>query len=126
MPWKTWKTLLTAILSASLLFSCAGKPPAMERPVKFYGGVPERKAMCRNVTRKSMANWLRAIAQHSRTRAYADKAVAHALAADARELECIASDSSGFAKLIGLPTDDLRVLLQHIENLVYSCERWKQ
>lgn len=122
---KTWKISRTVILSA-LLASCAGKPPAMERKVIFYGGVPEREAMCRNVTRKSMAKWIQAIAQHSRTRAYAEKAVEFALAADAREIECIKADTPGFAKLIGMPADDLRVLLQHIENLIYSCERWKQ
>lgn len=126
MPLKTLKILLIAVLSLAFLTSCAGKPPAMERPVKFYGGVPERESMCRNVTRKSFANWIRQIARHQRTRAYADKAVAYALAADKKELECIRADEPGFAKLIGMPADDLRVLLQHIEDLVYSCEKWKQ
>lgn len=122
---KSWKRLLIATLSVSLL-SCAGKPPDMERPIKYYGGIPSRKAMCRNVTQESMTAFVQKIANHSLTRNYAQELVAAYVDQPTKGLECIPAEDKKFATLIGLPADDLRVLLQHIENLVYKCQKWKQ
>lgn len=119
---KNLKTALMAGLSI-LLASCAGSPPKQERPVKFYGGVPERAAMCR-VNKETLIAAAKRIARHSRTKAYAKKVIEASVAADA--IECIGASEQKFASMVGIPADDLRVLLQFQEDLLYGCERWKQ
>lgn len=119
---RTWKIRLTVGLSF-LLTACAGTPPKLERPIKLYTGTPSRIAICR-LTKAQVAGFAKSVAQHQRTKAYADKVVNAALVRDA--LECIAADSAKFSEFVGIHADDLRVLLQYQENLLYSCERWKQ
>lgn len=118
MRLKNWKIALTIVLS-----SCAGSPPKQERPVKFYGGVPERASMCR-VQKETLVGFAKKIAKHQRTRNYAERVIDAAVAKDA--LECIRADESKFANMVGIPADDLRVLLQFQEELLYACERWRQ
>lgn len=117
------KILRTSLIATLSLAGCAGTPPKLERPVKYYGGVPEMGAMCRN-TKKNLAAWLKGIAQHEFTRANAEPGVEALLAPD--DIECIRADAKEFAALVGVPADDLRVLLQYQENLLYNCEKWKQ
>lgn len=119
---RSWKILLTGALSA-LLFSCAGSPPKMERPIKMWSGTPERGSICR-LTQSQVGNMVHAIAQFTRTKSYASKVLARAMAADA--FECIRAEDPKFATFAGITFDDLRVLLQYQENLLYSCERWKK
>lgn len=118
------KTLRIATLSL-LLASCAGKPPVMEHPVKFYSGSPSKQAMCRR-TKAALTKWVQAIAQHSQTRQYAARVLESALAEDPKAEECIKADAKEFGSLIGVTAEDMKVLLQYQENLLYSCEKWKQ
>ena len=125
---KTLRTVIlswAALLLAVVLAACAGKPPVMEHPVKFYSGSPSRQAMCRR-TKEALTKWVVAIAQHSRTRQFASKVLDQALAEDPKGEDCIKADAKEFGSLIGLTADDMRVLLQYQENLLYSCEKWKQ
>lgn len=115
---KTWKIALILALS-----SCSGSPPKPERPIKMYSGSPGRQAMCRR-TKESLAKFVKEVAQHSATRNLAREAINEIVAQDA--IECIKADSAAFAQIVGIPADDLRVLLQYQENLLYKCERWKQ
>lgn len=119
---KISKISLTVILSA-ITFSCAGSPPKMEHPVKFYTGSPSRQAMCRR-TKARMTEYIRQIAQYQQTVDYAPKVLAAIMAADASE--CIKADAKEFGAMIGLTAEDMRVLLQYQENLLYKCEKWKQ
>lgn len=116
-PLRTSRILLILALS-----SCAGSPPKMERPIKLYNGTPSKLALCR-LTKGQVAGFAKSIAQHSRTKAYADRVVRAALALDA--LECIRADEAKFSEFVGIHADDLRVILQYQENLLYSCQKWK-
>lgn len=42
------------------------------------------------------------------------------------EVECIRADDPEFAKYGGISFSDLGVLLRFQEDLLFSCERWKQ
>lgn len=124
---KTLRTVIlswAALLLAVVLAACAGKPPVMDHPVKFYSGSPSRQAMCRR-TKEALTKWVVAIAQRSQTRKYAARVLEQALAADPKGEDCIKADAKEFGALIGVPADDMRVLLQYQENLLYSCERWR-
>lgn len=115
---KIWKTFLIVALS-----SCSGSPPKPERPIKLYSGSPTREAMCRR-TQANVAKFVNANARHMRTKSYAREYIAKVMAEDG--LECISANAKEFAELVGIPADDLRVMLQYQENLIYKCERWKQ
>lgn len=122
---KTLKILLISTLSLAL-FSCAGTPPKLEHPVNLYDGTPSRTSMCRK-TKESLIQQLQTWAQYGFTKAHVRSAVGGFLAQqEPAALDCIRADSPGFASMVGMPADDLRVLLQYIENLLYSCEKWKQ
>src|SRR3990167_8793733 len=101
MQSKKLKTLLTIALS---LAGCAGTAPKQERPVKFYGGVPEQSSMCR-VEKAALVRFVQKIARNQVTKDYAAQAIDVALAKDA--LECIKADEKRFATLVGIPADDL-------------------
>lgn len=120
MQSKIWKILLISILSG-----CAGTPPKLERPVSYYAGIPERSSMCRNV-KSNLVDFLKKIAKHQGTRDQVENIVNTAFQADPLGVECVKADEPNFAALVGISADDLRVLLQYMENLVYKCERWKQ
>jgi hypothetical protein len=116
---KTSKILLIATLSLS---ACSGNPPKMERQIKLWAGTPERKAICR-LTNESITDWAQAIAQHTRTKLFASKVINRVMVA--YRTECVAADSNDFKRYAGISFDDLRVLLQYQENLLYSCKKWK-
>lgn len=122
MRLKISRILLISTLSVSLM-SCAGNPPKLERKVKYYGGVPSRKSLCRS-TKESLVDFLKKFAIHDLTRANAEAAVDKLLVDDGTE--CVSADSKEFSSMVGIRSDDLRVLLQFQENLLYSCEKWKQ
>lgn len=116
----TLKTSLIATLSLAL-YACAGSPPKMERPVKFYSGSASKQAMCRRTTARMVA-FVKEIAKHDETKRYAAQVLAQALAKD--DDECIKSSDPAFNTMIGTPADDLRVLLQYQEELLYKCQKW--
>lgn len=105
-----------------LLFSCAGKPPVMEHPVKFYSGSPSRQSMCRR-TQKAMTEFVKKIAKHQLTKDHAEEVLASVMADDSED--CVKASDPAFGKMLGLTADDMRVLLQFQENLLYSCQKWK-
>lgn len=113
------KTLKTALILT--LSSCAGSPPKLERPVKLYSGSPSRQAMCRR-TKESLAKFVKSNAQHTNTKNYARQVINQIIAEDG--IECVKADSQAFGAMVGIPADDLRVLLQYQENLLYKCEKW--
>ena len=116
MRLKSFRIALILALS-----SCSGSPPKLERPIALYGGIPERQEMC-TVLPDTLTAFVRKIARHSRTKAYAKQAIDRALATG---LLCIKASDPKFASMVGIPADDLRVLLQYNENLLYSCKSWK-
>lgn len=115
------KTSLIATLSF-LLLSCAGKPPVMEHPVKFYSGSPSRQSMCRR-TQARMVAFVKEIAQHQFTADHAKEALASVMAPDGED--CVKASDPAFGNMLGLTAEDMRVLLQFQENLLYSCEKWR-
>lgn len=117
MRLKILKIALTIALSG-----CAGNPPKQERPVKFYGGVPEKSSMCR-VVKRDLVAFAQKIARHQRTKNFAPQIINASVARDA--LECIKADEQAFSSMVGIPADDLRVLLQYQESLLYRCEKWR-
>lgn len=119
---KNWKIRLTLTLNI-LLVSCGGTPPKMERPVKFYSGNPEKMAMCRN-TKEQLAEYIVDAASKEITKQVAKGIVNAILAEDVQE--CILSSSDAFKTLAGVPWDDIGVMLRYQENLVFSCEKWKE
>jgi hypothetical protein len=124
---KTLRTVtlsVLALLAACVLAACAGKAPVMEHPVKFYSGSPSRQAMCRR-TKEAMAKFAVAIAQHEQTRKYAARVLEQVMAEDPKGEECIQASEKAFGSMIGLTAEDMRVLLQYQENLVYGCAKWK-
>lgn len=121
MRLKSFRTALISILSLSFL-SCSGSPPKLERPIEMYGGIPERQEMCL-VTPDTLTAFVQRIAKHQRTRAYAPAVIQQVLVTG---LKCIKASDPKFAAMVGIPADDLRVLLQYNENLIYKCAKWKQ
>ncbi len=122
---KKSKILLIATLNF-LLVGCAGTAPKLERKISVYHGAPERVSLCRESTAQLVAR-VEKWAQNDFTRMNVRGVLQKALASsEPAALECIRADSREFATMLGLPADDMRVLLQYIENLLYSCERWKQ
>lgn len=115
------RTLLIVAVNLCLL-SCAGAPPKLERPVKFYSGSPSKEAMCRR-TKAALTDWAVRMVRRPESRRYAVQAIRSALAEDG--VECIPANAKEFGQMIGVPADDMRVLLQFQENLLFSCERWK-
>ena len=114
---------IALISTSSLLLSCAGSAPKPERPIKLWNGTPERLAVCRTTLNKAEAfakKHLRSDFSKSNVR----RALMSALAPDG--VECVSSDDPRFAAFLALTADDLGVILRYQENLLYSCERWKQ
>lgn len=114
---NAFKIALIATLS-----SCAGKPPVMDHPVQVYYGVHQKRAMC-PATRAQVARWVTALAKQKLSKKYAARVVYAALKPDA--LECIGSDQEAFDTLIALPSADFEAVLKFQEDLLYSCEKWK-
>lgn len=114
---NAFKIALIATLS-----SCKGKPPVMDHPVQVYYGVHQKSAMC-PATRASVARWVTSLAKKKLSKKYAAMVVYAALKPDA--LECIKANQEAFDTLIALPTADFEAVLKFQEDLIYSCERWK-
>lgn len=113
------------LLIAALASSCAGKPPQMERPATFYYGEPSRGEMCQAEVQRVVA-WVKKTAKYKQTRKYAERILRANLNLMASASSCINARDPRFATLVGIPVDDLGMMLKHMEDLVYSCEKWKK
>jgi len=113
------------LLIATLVSSCAGKPPEMERPLTMYYGEPSRGEMCQAEAQRVLV-WVQKNLRYKASRKYAAKLLHANLNQLATASSCISAKDPRFGTLVGLPVNDLGMLLKHMENLVYSCEKWKQ
>jgi hypothetical protein len=89
--------------------SC-GSAPQMEKPVSLYTGAPERGAIC----------------QIDDSSTYVDTIIPVNKFIMMSDLRCIASTSPEFAGYMAMSWDDAQMLLEYIENLKYSCVKWKK
>ncbi len=112
-----------SIIIALLLAGCAGNPPKMERPVKLWNGTPERQSLCRTSVDKAVAFAKKHLARDL-SKSSAAKYMRSALLQDA--VECIGANQKEFAAFVALTAEDLGVLLRYQENLLFSCQKWKQ
>lgn len=108
------------LISLFILVSCAGTPPYQSRKVKIWNGAPEEAGICRmstldlkeeieSIINKDMAVTLRQMKKvHQGT----------------TSMECITATDQAFKKYACLTFDDLGVLYDYIETLIYSCKKW--
>lgn len=114
----------TLILTLSLfLFGCGGIPPKLEHPVKMYLGAPEVGGICR-LKKSAIARLAKKYLAKDESRNQVDSAVSVMFSKD--EIECVDARSNEFKSYACYSLEDNRVLLRYQENLLYSCEKWKQ
>lgn len=116
------KKILISTLSL-ILFSCAGSPPKLERPVKLYNGAPEVNGICR-LTKPAIARIAKKALKTDDAKSQVNAVVKEMFAPD--EVECIRADDRKFSNYGCYSFSDIAVMLRWQENLLYSCDRWKQ
>lgn len=98
-----------------ILVSCQhGNVPQMERKIKIWNGAPEENGICR-MTTDDLADKLNTVnyilkGVHKGTRNY----------------ECIDARDEKFKEYASLTFDDLGVMYNYIQTLIFSCKEWKQ
>lgn len=96
------------------LVSCAGVPPYQERKVKIWNGAPEVGGVCRMSTPELK----------EKTQIKAPVFLMKRIHQGTKEVECIQATDEAFKKYACLTFEDLGVLYDYIETLIYSCKKW--
>lgn len=95
----------------------------MEHPVKLYNGAPEVGGICR-LKQAAIAKWAKKNLAQEESKKYVNAAVKQMFSED--DVECIDAKSDKFKSYGCYSFEDIRVMLRYEENLLYSCEKWKQ
>jgi len=96
----------------------------MERDIKIYNGAPEVAGICRK-NRVTVASNISQELKTSIAKEAVKKTLENNIAPDTAS-DCVSANSADFKKYAGISFQDLGVILRYIENLTYSCERWKK
>lgn len=111
------------LILSFLAFSCAGSPPKMEHAVKLYIGDPASGQICR-LTKSAIVKWAKKSLAREESKQYVNAAVREMFKPD--DVECIDARDPKFKVFGAYSFEDISVMLRYQENLLYSCERWKQ
>lgn len=95
----------------------------MERKIKQWNGAPEMGGICR-MSRDDLAKLAKRALKTDLAKSQVRKIVKEGFAPDG--VECIRADDPKFAEYGAYSFKDIAVLLRYQENLLFSCERWKQ
>lgn len=110
------------LLSLIFLVSCAGHAPQMERKVKIWNGAPEEAGICRLST-ANLKNEIELNLPDGRKIQLPLK-LFKKVHQGYLGTQCLQATDPSFEKYACLTFDDLGVLYDYIEKLIYSCKKW--
>lgn len=103
------------LLLLIILVSCAGTPPYQSRKIKIWNGAPEVGGICR-MSSKGLKREV-------------DLQLPLPLIKKVHQgfigQECLAAIDPTFKTYACLTFDDIGVLYDYIQTLIYSCKEWK-
>lgn len=102
------------LMTLLVLVSCAGAPPYQDRKVKIWNGSPEEAGICRMST----------VDLKQKTGILLPTFMMKKIHQGTTRSECIQATDLAFQKYACLTFDDLGVLYDYIEKLIYSCKKW--
>jgi hypothetical protein len=95
----------------------------MERPIKQFQGAPEVGGICR-MTKEDLTRFAKKSVKTDLAKKHVPQVVGQMLAPNG--MECVDAREKKFARYGCYSFDDIAVMLRYQENLLYSCEKWKQ
>lgn len=92
----------------------------MERKVKIWNGAPEEAGICRMSTKDLKSNIEEVIGRDTKIPVRLMKKIHQGYIG----MECLQATDQAFQQYACLTFEDLGVLYDYIEKLIYSCKKW--